>query len=56
VTTLTYQRNDSPLGGKDRMAVGLNDTAITTTVGSVMNARSRTTASRSIKGLDRRRR
>src|SRR5207245_142676 len=47
-TTLAYQRSESPAGGKDRMAVGLNDTAITTTVGTVMKTSSATTASRAI--------
>ena len=49
VTTFTYQRSESPFGGNDRIAVGLNETAITTTVGSVMNARRASTASRNIR-------
>ena len=45
--TFSYQRSEKPAGGNDRIAVGLNETTITTTVGSVMNARSATTARRS---------
>jgi hypothetical protein len=48
VSTFTYQRQEKPAGGNERMAVGLNDTAMTTTVGSVMKARRASTARRSL--------
>ena len=47
--SVAYHRSENPAGGKDRIAVGLNDTAITTKVGRVMKASRTATATRSIR-------
>src|SRR5438874_1874720 len=45
VSAFSYQRSDSPCGGKAMIAVGLKETTITTRLGTVRNAsRSTTTA------------